>query len=748
MTKNLVIVESPTKAKLLQKFLGSDYTVLSSYGHIRDLPSKKSELSLKEQALPYATLAIDVENKYMPLYVSSPEKKKVISALKDKLDEKTTLWIASDEDREGEAIGWHIIEVLKPKKGNAVRRIVFHEITKSAILNAIENPRNLDMNLVNAQQARRILDRLVGYGLSPLLWKKIRFGLSAGRVQSVAVRLIVEREREIKAFTPEESWSLTAHLEKNTKQFEATFQKIDGKRIVLKNEAEAKAVLEAVHKQPFVVDEVEEKETKRNPSPPFTTSTLQQEASRKLGFSVKKTMQIAQQLYEGVSLGKGKSSESSGLITYMRTDSVNLSQKALSDAKSVIEKEYGKEYGLESPRVYKTKSKGAQEAHEAIRPTEISRKPDDVKSFLTPDQIKIYTLIWKRTVACQMAEAKLKNTAVDFLVEGKIGTKKMHTFRATGQVIIFPGFIKLYQEDLDDDKNEEGENILPPLKKGEVLYPEKIEPQQHFTKPPARYTEASLVKKLEEEGIGRPSTYAPTISTIMARGYVLKEGKALFPSDTAYVVNDFLFQHFPEIVDIKFTARMETDLDAIAEGEQNYITFLDQFYPNFHKQIELKNKTVSKADVVIEQDENLEPCPKCGNKLVVKLSRFGKFISCSTFPKCEYSRPLQVDEEKEAEIKALSEKFAGEKCEKCGSDMIVKSGRFGEFLACSKYPKCKTTKTIEKQLGMKCPQCKKGEVVEKRTRKGKVFWGCNTYPKCDYASWKNPKQEKDDSRED
>ncbi len=741
MAENLVIVESPTKAKLLQKFLGKDYAVLSSYGHIRDLPSKKAELSKEQQKLPYATLAIDVAHDYKPLYVSSPEKKKKIAALKQEMEPNTAIWLATDEDREGEAISWHILEVLNPKATNQIKRIVFHEVTKGAILDAMKAPRGIDLNLVNAQQARRILDRLVGYELSPLLWKKIRFGLSAGRVQSVAVRLIVEREREIKAFVPEESWSLTAELAAEGKNFTALFEKIDEKKVVLKNKDEADAVLAAIERQPFTVAKIEEKEVRRNPAAPFTTSTLQQEASRKLGYSVKKTMQVAQKLYEGIQLSKGKEGESSGLITYMRTDSVNLSEKALVDAKALITSEYGPEFALEEPRRYKTKSKGAQEAHEAIRPTEVARTPERVQDALTPDELKLYTLIWKRTVASQMAEAKLKQTGIDFAVIGKEGAKKTHTFRATGQVILFPGFMQVYLEGRDDDEEEAG--ILPELKEGQVLNPEKIVPEQHFTKPPARYTEASLVKKLEEEGIGRPSTYAPTISTIMARGYVLKEGKALHPSDTAFVVTDFLTEHFPNIVDVGFTAEMEDDLDEIAEGKEDYIKFLDTFYPPFKKVIQEKDKTVKKSDVVIEHDEELEPCPKCGAKLVIKLSRFGKFVSCSTFPECDYSRPLEKpDPAKEAELQQLQEKLKDEKCPECGAAMIVKTGRYGEFLACTRYPKCKGTKAIEKQIGMKCPDCGEGEIIEKRTKRGKTFWGCNRFPKCKYATWDDPRKPK------
>jgi DNA topoisomerase-1 len=734
MPKNLVIVESPTKAKILTRFLGKDFVVKSSYGHIRDLPSKKSDLPAAQQKLPHASLAIDIENNFEPIYViSGARAKKTVADLKKNFDGETALWIATDEDREGEAIGWHLLEILKPKKSQKVRRIVFHEITKTAILKAIETPREIDDKMVAAQKARRILDRIVGWELSPLLWKVIRFGLSAGRVQSAAVKIIVDREREIKKFIPEESWSIVANCEKEKVKFSANFTKLDGKKFVPKNKDEAEAILSATKSKDFTVEKIDEKETTRRPYAPFITSTLQQEAARKLHFSVKKTMTVAQKLYEG----DGKSA---GLITYMRTDSTNLSQKAIFDARAEIAKKFGKNFLPENSRVFSKKSKGAQEAHEAIRPTEISATPEGLKKILEPDQFKLYELIWKRTVACQMADAKMKNTAVDFLVENSAGKK--YTFHATGQTVAFAGFLKLYFEDLDDENESANpvEKLLPNFKIGEKLRPKKLEKKQHFTKPPARYTEASLVKKLESEGIGRPSTYAPTITTVQSRGYVEKEGRNLAPTDTAFVVTELLEKHFEKIVDAKFTAKMENSLDEIAAGKLDEIEFLKKFYGPFHDLISKKSGEIKKQDLTEETDEI---CEKCGAKMVIKLSRFGKFLSCSKYPECKNARPLERDEEKEKEMEILAEEFKNEKCEKCGAAMIVKSGRFGNFLACSKYPDCKNTKPILKTIGMKCPACGKGEVVEKRTKRGKIFYGCERYPKCDFASWKDPREKEE-----
>jgi len=720
MAKNLVIVESPAKSKTISKFLGKDYKVMASMGHVRDLP--KSDMG------------IDMENGFKPRYGVSPDKKEVIRKLKAEVKSGTTVWIATDEDREGEAIGWHLTEALKidPKK-NPTHRIVFHEITKTAIQKAVENPRELNQDLVNAQQARRVLDRLVGYELSPLLWKKVRYGLSAGRVQSVAVRLVVEREREIRNFKPEEFWKIKAVTETNKKK-EITFDlfKIKGKPAKVHNEKEAKTITDVLEKEEFVVSSIEKKKSKKYPAPPFITSTLQQEAARKLGFSVKKTMMVAQQLYEGSAMGSDH-----GLITYMRTDSFNLAGEALKAIKKHIEKEYGEKYAIEKPRTFKGK-KGAQEAHEAIRPTHFNLSPKELKSKLTKDQLRLYELIWKRTLACQMAEAQLDQTAVDIEV-------KDYLLRATGQVIVFDGFMKVYIEGKDkksDDDEEgakkKGDKILPPVEEGDALKKKEILKSQHFTKPPARYTEASLVKKLEAEGIGRPSTYAPTISTVMNRGYIEKDGRALKPTDTAEVVTDILVEHFTDIVDYGFTREMEDDLDNIAIGKIEWQPLLKEFYEPFHKNIEEKMETIKKGETI--KDKTDEKCDECKKPMQVKLGRFGKFLSCTDYPTCKFAKPLPGQEkpEKNEKVKELEKKLSGKKCSKCKSDMVVKTGRYGEFLACSGYPKCKNIESIVKPTGVNCPNCKDGQIVEKHSRKGKLFYGCNKFPKCKTAYWDKP----------
>lgn len=735
--KNLVIVESPTKAKIIKKFLGKDYIVESSNGHVRDLPNKKADLPKAKQKLSYASLGVNVEKDFEPLYVITPAKKKKVAKLKKLMDENTKIWIATDEDREGEAIGWHLLEILKPKKTNKVERIVFHEITKKAILHSLENSRKIDTDLVNAQQARRVLDRLVGYKLSPFLWSKIRFGLSAGRVQSVCVKLIVDREREIKAFIPEEYWNIKADFKKEKVDFliESELSKIDGKKAKLTNKEETDKVLTDIDKAKYIVKNIEEKEVKKNPAPPFTTSTLQQEAARKLGFSVKKTMMVAQKLYEGKDVGE---KDNSGLITYMRTDSVTLSETALTEAKKVIGKKFGKEYTLEKPRVYKNKSKGAQEAHEAIRPTVLGRFPDKVADFLEPDELKLYKLIWKRTLATQMAQAKFKRVGIDVKAE-KSKLKTEYLFRANGQTVLFDGFMKVYLEgtDNDDKKNAYTEKILPDVKVGEEFKLAKLEPSQHFTKPPARYTEASLVKKMEEEGVGRPSTYAPTITTVISRGYVEKMDKQLKPTDTAFVVTELLESHFDNIVDIHFTANMESHLDEISEGKVKWVPWLHEFYGPFEKRVAEKTKTVKKQDVVNEETD--EVCEQCGKGMVIKLSRFGKFLSCSGYPDCKNARPLDEDAE---EAEKLAQEYANEKCPTCGGKMIVRSGRFGKFLACEKYPECKGSKPIIVSTGVECPDCKKGQIIERRSKRGKIFYGCEKYPDCKFALWKKPVKDK------
>lgn len=715
--KNLVIVESPGKIKTISQVLGKDYSIAASMGHVRDLPKSK--------------MGIDVDHGFKPEYLISKDKQKVVKELKSKISADTIVWLATDEDREGEAIGWHLLEALNLGKKNDVKRIVFHEITRPAILEAIENPRQINMKLVNAQQARRVLDRLVGYELSPLLWKKIRYGLSAGRVQSVAVRLVVEREREIEAFKPEEYWSITAKFETEEKAlFEAQVISEKGKNLKITNGQEAERIVKALKGSDAKVLEVEQKEVHRSPAPPFTTSTLQQEAARKLGFSVKKTMMVAQKLYEGIEVH----GEHQGLITYMRTDSVNLSELALKQAREVVQKEFGKEYALETPRRFKGR-KGAQEAHEAIRPTDLSRHPQTIKSFLDKDALKLYELIWKRALASQMALAVFDQVRVN-IEAGDFGLK------ATGQTLRFAGFIAVYREGRDEEDNEDDENLLPSLKEGDPLDLKELLPAQHFTKPPARYTEASLVKKLEEEGIGRPSTYAPTISTVLARGYIQKEAKALKPTDLAYVVNDFLVEHFPRIVDYKFTARMEDMLDEIEEGKEKWQEEIKEFYGDFHTQILDKQESVRKEDVIQETTD--EMCELCGRPMQVKLGRYGKFLSCTGFPDCKNAKPMEEkeaasDPQAEEELAKMAEQFAKKTCPNCGSAMEVKKGRFGFYLACTKYPECKTTESINVSLGISCPECKEGELVERKTRRGKPFYGCNRYPKCKFAVWEKPK---------
>ena len=663
---NLVIVESPTKAKTIQRFLNGDFSVKSSYGHVRDLPKGK--------------LGVDVEHDFEPQYVIPLLARKRIGEIKKSLPKATRIILASDEDREGEAIAWHLTQAFKldPKK---TERIVFHEITKKAIESALKNPRAIDMNLVDAQQARRILDRLVGYELSPFLWRKVAKGLSAGRVQSVAVRLIVEREREIQNFKSEEYWTIEALLRKqnNAEEFIATLIKENDKpleKLAIKNEAEAKKILGNLENSQWRVASVEQKEIQKYPAPPFMTSTLQQDAYRKLRFSAKQTMQIAQQLYEGVDLGP---EGSAGLITYMRTDSLNLANDALAEIRSYILKEFGKNYAPPSLRIYKTKTKGAQEAHEAIRPTDIWRAPELIQKFLTPQQFKLYSLIWKRVLACQMTPALLNLTIAD--IEAKrANEQRAYTFRASGTQIKFDGFLKVYGSKIQ-------ENILPALKIKEVLDLIKINPLQHFTQPPARYSEASLIKVLEANGIGRPSTYAPIISTIQDRNYAQKDAnRKLMPTEIGFTVNDLLVEHFPKIVDLKFTAHMEEDLDRIAEGQEKWVPVVREFYEPFKKNL------TEKYDEVKIQKAEAEPtdkiCPKCGKPLVIRTSRFGKFYACSDFPKCRH------------------------------------------------------TENINNYKGPACPKCIEGDIVAKRTKKGKVFYACSRWPDCDFALWDKPTGDK------
>ncbi len=656
MSKHLVIVESPAKAKTIKRFLGKEYDVQASMGHVRDLPS--------------STIAVDTDGDFTPEYEVPKEKQATVKKLKDALKGAEDLWIATDEDREGEAIGWHLTQVLK-KDPKTVKRIVFHEITETAIKAAVANPRTLDMKLVDAQQARRVLDRLVGYTLSPFLWKKVYRGLSAGRVQSVAVKIIVDREKEIRAFIPVEYWTVEAQLETEAKaRFSADLQKKGGKKLELGGQDVITQVLSDLEGAQYVVAAVDERELKKSPPPPFTTSTLQQEGARKLGFSVKQTMMIAQQLYEGIDVGGDQGA--TGLITYMRTDSVNLSDKALTDTNATIATLYGREYLLPEARRYKTKAKGAQEAHEAIRPTEIARTPLSLANVLEPNQLKLYTLIWNRTMATQMAPAELKRVGADIAARD-------YTFRATGQTVTFDGFMRVYQEGKDDgdarkeDDVDPGEKLLPPLVVGQVLsLAELLKTEQHFTKPPPRYSEAALVKKLEEEGIGRPSTYAPTISTIQARGYIKKEGKQLIPEDVAFMVTDLLADHFADIVSLAFTAKMEQNLDDVAEGATTGAAFLRGFYEPFKNLVKEKTDAINKADVMKERVIGKDP--KTGMDIIARIGRFGPFV--------QLGRP----EEQPLKKYAAAAEASGKKRKKKESDRLKPKS--------ASIPKHLTTDTI------------------------------------------------------
>ncbi len=662
--KNLVIVESPAKAKTISKFLGKDFKVMASMGHVRDLPKSK--------------LGFDPENNFEPKYLVSTDKKKVISDLKKEITKDTTIYLAADEDREGEAIAWHLIPALKIEK-NPLKRIVFHEITKDAILEAINNPREVNQHLVDAQQARRILDRAVGYELSPLLWKKVRYGLSAGRVQSVAVRIIVDRENEIRAFEPEEFWKIKSNFA--NPELKAELAKVDGKAKKIRNEQEAKEIEASALASNFKLADIEEKESKRNPAAPFTTSTLQQEASRKIGLSVKQTMVIAQQLYEG-NVGNIPN-HTGGLITYMRTDSLNLSKVATSAAKEVIEAEYGKEYSLAKPRAYKSKAKGAQEAHEAIRPVNMALKPSDIKAYVEPSQFRLYSLIWKRTLATQMAPAVIANTT--YKIEA--GKDKELEFQAKGQRIVFAGFMKAYTEGSDNPESalDSSEKILPTIKKDTILDLEKLDLEQNFTKPPARYTEASLVKKLESEGIGRPSTYAPTISTIQQREYVVKtEDKKLAPTPTGEIVNSFLVDHFPGIVDLGFTARVEEEFDDIAEGKIAWQQVMNEFYGGFKKTIDEKEESVNKEDYL--QIREIGTDPESGKPISARVGRYGPFVQIGTKDDEEKPKFVAIPDHLNMDTITLEEalflftlpRVVGQTDE--GEDIKANIGRFGPYL--------------------------------------------------------------------
>ncbi|MBA4349476.1 MAG: type I DNA topoisomerase [Thermodesulfovibrio sp.] len=730
---SLVIVESPAKAKTINKILGKDFGVKASIGHIKDLPQKE--------------LGIEIENNFAPHYVIIPGKDKILKELKKAAKNAGNIYIATDPDREGEAIAYHIAEEIKQsEKADNIFRVTFHEITERSVKEAIKNPGNIDINKVEAQQARRILDRLVGYNLSPFLWKKVRRGLSAGRVQSVAVKLIVEREREIESFNKEEYWTIEAVLQPQKKpdseralpQFSAKLYKYndslvinreskEGQKFLITNVETAQRVIDDIKPKEFYLSRIEKKLRKRAPSPPFITSTLQQEAARKLRFTAKKTMSTAQQLYEGVELGKDGSV---GLITYMRTDSFRVASEAQKWARELIERNFGKDFVPEKPPQYKSR-KSAQEAHEAIRPTYPDKSPEKAKPFLNKDQYNLYSLIWNRFIASQMAPAQIEQTTFIIGLKDSGLEVKGTEFRVSGMVIRFPGFMALYTEGMDDIEDEEG-GLLPQIKEKEKLNPIDIKPEQHFTQPLPRYTEATLVKALEEKGIGRPSTYAAILSTIQDRKYIQKTEGRFSPTELGKVVNDLLVEKFPELIDIGFTAKMENELDAIENATMKWLKVVKDFYSPFSRDLTAASKDKEKVkppDIPTE-----EKCEKCGLPMVIKWGRHGRFIACSGYPKCKNTKPLNGENGAQTVEQTVTE----ETCEKCGSPMVIRNGRFGKFLACSKYPECKNTRAVS--TGVKCP-LDNGEIVERKTKRGRTFWSCSNYPKCKFALWYKPLQE-------
>jgi len=706
VAKALVVVESPTKVKTIQKYLDGKYVVKASMGHVRDLPK--------------SSLGVDPKKNFKPKYVVSPGKKKVLDELKKAAEKAEALYVATDPDREGEAIGWHLAQEL-PVDKRKVYRITFNEITERAVRAAFQHPGRIDLKKVDAQQARRVLDRLVGYSLSPLLWEKLRRGLSAGRVQSVAVRLIVDREREIQAFRPEEYWSLHARLRAaQPPEFSATLKEVRGEKATLPDEATTRALMATLEGARFVVRSVTRGERKRNPAPPFITSTLQQEAGRKLGFSAKKTMTVAQQLYEGIDLGE---EGAVGLITYMRTDSVRIAAEAQGAAREWIVRRLGDEYVPASPPAYRSRG-GAQEAHEAIRPSEVGREPRAIARFLTKDQLALYRLIWERFLASQMTPAVYDTVAAD-IDAGEC------LFRVQGQTLRFRGFTAVYVESREDDPtaaDDDAERAVPALEEGEALTLLGLDPRQHFTQPPPRYTEASLIKALEELGIGRPSTYASILGTIINdRGYVRRDRRTLYPTELGIEVTDLLLPFFKDIMDVEFTAQMETELDKVEEGELKWVDAVRDFYVPFQKDL---RKAKGEMPDKKRGEETGEACPECGQPLKERWGRFGKFIACSAYPDCRYTRNLDGSERAEDEP-------TNETCPSCGKPMVIKHGRFGKFIACSGYPECKTTKPVT--LGIACPQdgCS-GELVERRSRRGRTFYGCSAYPGCAFVLWQRP----------
>ncbi|MBV9500237.1 MAG: type I DNA topoisomerase, partial [Acidobacteriaceae bacterium] len=768
MNKSLVIVESPTKAKTIGKYLGKQYIVKASLGHVKDLPKKD--------------LAVDVERDFTPKYEVIEGKKKLIAELKQAAKAVDSVYLAADPDREGEAICWHLKEELEPKKAGkpAILRVMFNEITANAIKKAFEKPLAVNINLVEAQQARRVLDRLVGYKISPLLWDKVRRGLSAGRVQTVALRLIVEREREIRAFQKQEYWTIDVSLNaKKPPVLTARLNKRNDETPEIGNAEAAKSIVDDLAAARYTVKSVGLREKRRNPVAPFITSTLQQESSRKLRFSVKRTMMLAQALYEGKEIGK---EGSIGLITYMRTDSTRVSEDALAEVRGFVSERFGPDYLPGSPNMYKTK-KDAQDAHEAIRPTSVLRTPESVEKYLAEDEMKLYRLIWMRFIASQMNPAVLDQTTIDISAVGKSNTN--YLFRATGSVLKFDGFLKIYEEGKDqkDEDDEDLKHKLPAVTEGETLRFKSINPEQHFTEPPPRYNEATLVKKLEADGVGRPSTYASILSTIQDREYVKKETGKFVPTELGMVVTDLLLESFNDLFDVKYTARMEEELDEIEDGKLEWRSAMAEFYDRFQRDLDYAARHMT--DIKRMEKPTDLVCEKCGKPMVIKWGKHGSFIACTGYPECTNTRELTVDLP-DVDSADLTEQDEGEYCENCGRPMVLKKGRFGQFYACSGYPDCKTTKQIggeqrkdvpleekcpqcgnnlvqkygrygefvacsnyptckyvkQKTIGVPCPNCSEGEIVERRSKRGKTFYGCSRYPQCDFVAWGKPIPEK------
>ena len=720
MANNLVILESPGKIGAVKSYLGSNYKVIASIGHVRDLPK--------------STLGIDIENGFEPHYINIRGKGDLIKELRKEAKNADKIFFATDPDREGEAISWHLASILGDDAKKA-KRVSFNEITKSAVKEAIKHPRKIDMNLVNAQQARRILDRLVGYQISPFLWKTVKSGLSAGRVQSVATKIIVEREEEINSFVPVEYWTIGANLTtQNGETILSHYYGDEAGRIKVNNKAEADKIVADVERGEFKIHEIKKNVKHRAPQPPFITSTLQQEASRKYNFQSQKTMKIAQELYEGINLG-AEFGGVQGLITYMRTDSLRISEEAQVSARAFIEERYGKVYRPDKVRVFKSKS-NAQDAHEAIRPSKVALEPNLIKKFLTSDQYKLYKLIWDRFLASQMSSATIDTAIVDFKNNG-------HIFRSTGYSVRFSGYLAIYEESNDssnnhDPFNPEKNGKIPEISENELLTKGSVVPAQHFTEPPLRYDEATLIKFLEEKGIGRPSTYTPIITVIISRGYVARDGRYLKPTPLGEVTTKIMNEHFPDIVNYKFTANMENDLDTIEHGKVELESVLKEFYNGFKKELDKASINLQKEDVEIPVEETDIICELCGSKMIIKNGKFGKFAACPNYPKCKNTKTLNKDgepnETKQVEV-------ADFKCEICGSDMVLRKGKFGDFYACSQYPKCKNTKTKSETVDVLCPDCG-AELVSKMTKSRKQFYSCSKYPECSFSTWDIPTTEK------